>query len=224
MHRDSYSCFRICTCVAGTAAIYGVGALAGLVYACVGGKSRTEEATKTRLLLTKSAVYFDSYFYTCGCCCYSQKRKMVPLEKIQDVALEANCCADCCGYTPPGTTHFKLAIQTAGNSGGGEKSSAPEVVVVALADPDAFRAAVLSARRILLGRGNEEDHARLPTLVGDGKEQAVAIDSSMHGYAPAGSASGAATSDAPVLALLERMNGLLERVATNLESTGESKA
>ena len=102
------------------------------------------------------------------------------------------------------------------------------MVVIALENPDRLRQQILSARRVLLGRATEEDFAELPQLRGaTGSQKPTALDSSFTG-AGAGAAAtamaaapGLSGDNARVLGLLERMNGLLERVVEN--TTGESK-
>ena len=115
----------------------------------------------TRVYLTASAVVYQSYTHGCGCCAYSQARKTVPLEKIQDVSLQSGCCADCCGFNPKGTSTYAFAIETAGSATPG-----PEVVVIALSNPEELRNKVLAARRIHSGRGTAADHAALDMTTG----------------------------------------------------------
>ncbi len=108
----------------------------------------------------------------------------------------------------------------AGSSG--PKEAGAEIQVVALADPEGFRAAVLAARRILNGRGTDEDKRLLDysgPVFGEGKttEDSAAVLGAAAGAAMASGA--AAGGDAKVVALLTRIGDLLEKVVEN-GSTG----
>ena len=283
LHDNSYACYRVCACAGIGAAFYGIGALAALPYALCGGSFRKEEAQKTHMYLTRSAIVFDRYVYVCGCCCYKQVRictdwvTLSPLKALHFIWLDsvagaqdgapgesAGCCFICQLYVlhalvsavaipsasragvcrlrrllwlctprhkvlqagdpngacpvaaPAVCCTIRIRSTQAGSSG--PKQTGAEIQAVALADPEAFRSAVLAARRILNGRGTEADKELLQypeAVFGEGK---TAGDSAaVLGAAAAGSS--LAAGDAKVVALLERIGGLLEQVVEN-GSTG----
>ena len=94
--------------------------------------------------------------------------------------------------------------------------------VVALADPEGFRSAVLAARRMLNGRGTQQDKERLggdAPVFGQGKtahDTAATLGAAAAGAVAGGArGAGAVGGDARVVALLERIGDLLERVVEN---------
>ena len=134
---DAYGCYRVLACCAlCTATTFVGGIIAAPLYAALGSGARQKEVDGSRLYLTATAVVVDKRNFSCGCCFETTNRKTVPLEKIQDISLHTDACADCCGIVPSGTNTFRFAIETAGGSG---PDSGPEVDIVALADPEGFR-------------------------------------------------------------------------------------
>jgi membrane protein YdbS with pleckstrin-like domain len=66
-------------------------------------------------------------------CLFTKEDKLIPLDRIQDANIEANCCARCCGISV-------LNIQTANGS------PAPEAIIVAPRDANALRSMIMDRR------------------------------------------------------------------------------
>jgi len=101
--------------------------------------------------------------YGCGVCCKETTTKNIPLDKIQDVMVQADCCGDCCGCSGGDQKPYQLHIQTAGLSG----PAGAELSVYCLDDINGFRQAVLNAKRALNSVGPA------PAFAGAGKVEAL---------------------------------------------------
>lgn len=117
------------------------------LYLCFGATCRLEEAQSFRMWLTPHAIHFEQMTYTCGCCCKETVTKNIPLDKIQDVMVQADCCGDCCQCSGGNQRPYQLHIQTAGLSG----PAGAELSVYCLEDVSGFRQAVLNAKKALVG-------------------------------------------------------------------------
>ncbi len=110
------------------------------------GSHRREEAATFSLWVTPTAIHFSQMQYACGFCCAETVTKNIPLDKIQDVELRANCCGDCCGCSEGKMRPYELHVQTAGAAGPDNRA---ELSVYCLEDVNEFRDAVLKAKREL---------------------------------------------------------------------------
>jgi len=200
---DKWGKFRACSCFIGTAASF-IFCPCGLAYLLCGGSCREEEQRSFELVLTPTALNYAQKTYGSGFCCQTTVKKSIPLDKIQDIALVADCCGDFCGYAAPGEPYI-LQVQTAGFSGPG----GAELVVFCLAQPQAFRTAVLAAKRAL----------------SDGRPPAAA-SGALTG-APkfaAGGGGGGGVSDAGVAAIVTVLERLEAAVNEGLRELRESRA
>lgn len=197
---DRWGKFRACSCFLGTAASF-IFCPCGLAYLVCGGSCRAEEQSSFELLLTPTALNFGQKTYASGFCCQTTVKKSIPLDKIQDIALVSDCCADGCGYAAAPGEPYILQVQTAGFSGPG----GAELTVFCLAQPQAFRAAVLAAKRALA----------------DGRPLAAAASSALTG-APKFAAG--AVPDAGVAAIVTVLERLEAAVNEGLRELRASRA
>ena len=138
---DRWVWFRFCTCSGAFAQLYPL--LAPIYYFC-GASSRQAEADSFELALTSTAIHFSQKLYACGCCCQTKKTMTIPLDKIQDVAIVADCCGDCCGFVRTPGAPYQLHVQTAGRG-----TPEAELSVFCVENIQEFRSAVLQAKRAL---------------------------------------------------------------------------
>ena len=82
-----------------------------------------------RQLVLKSGSYG-----CCGCCCWNEMTKSVPLEKITDLSIKQGCLQRCYNLK-------ELCVETASAS-----AAAPEMVLVGVIDPESVRKMVLRTR------------------------------------------------------------------------------
>jgi hypothetical protein len=122
--------------------------LCGVWYCLFGGSCREAELKSHDLVLTPTALHLKQSMFECGCCCRTTTKKTVPLEKITDVAIVADCCGDCCGWAEASGRPYQLHIQTAGNSGA---EGRPEMSIYCVIDPEGLRTRILDAKRQLTG-------------------------------------------------------------------------
>lgn len=148
LDREHWMCWRCCNCIAMDPVMWFTGLPIGAaLYGLFGRSCREAEADSFSLVLTTHGLHFTQKLYQCGFCCQQTTTKNVPLDKIQDVVLVADCCADTCGYAMTKGKPWQLQIQTAGMG-----VQVPEVVIVCIKDLEGFRAEVLAAkRRIITG-------------------------------------------------------------------------
>lgn len=242
MHLGAYSSYRTCVCLGSSVFIGGITILTGaraaqhpptaLGLVAVGlfimlivpvlywqgcRRSRDEEAVRTVAHLTKNHVYLIRYFYSLGCCCYRSTLRVIPLDRIQDVALSDNWLANLCAWSAPGTTHFKMEIQSAGSSGG----KAAELIVLCIEDPDGFRNRVLAARRSLMGKANPRDLLLMEEMEGGAQGGSVSYNGIPGGAAAAGAAKTSLSSPAVADALL-KVSKQLERLEAATQATPAS--
>lgn len=89
-----------------------------------GNGARAKEFASFDLAVTPTAIHHTQKLYSCGCCCQVTQKKTIPLDKVQDVALVADCCGDTCGYTAEKGKPYQGRIETAGS---GNPKAGPEV-------------------------------------------------------------------------------------------------
>lgn len=210
-----------CGCLASSQPLY---CLNGLIYCCVAGSCRASEFDSLDVFITggipgvsNGAIHAKAKMYGCGCCCQTTSTKTIPLEKIQDVQLIADCCGDTFGFASSKGRPWKVAIETAGNNRG-----IPELVLEALEDPEGFRAAVMAAKKGLAvpglglippsqhmaagaGKGDGEGVALVsPVAIAMGAAGGVGVSSRGFGMPP-GTAAGPGFASAEVLNALLRI-------------------
>lgn len=137
---DKWKCYRCLTCSCRCAgSIYG--ALAVPFYWLCGGTCRQKEFDSIELVLTNQNIHFRQMLYDCGCCCQKSEVKIIPLEKIQDVALVGDCCGDCCNIVDSPGDVYQIHVQTAAMGG-----MIPELSAFCLENPREFKQQVLAAK------------------------------------------------------------------------------
>jgi hypothetical protein len=158
--------YRMCTCMWAAAHI---SLLWAPIYALFGGSCRREERNSFKLVLTPTALHFQQMSYGCGICCEATVTKTIPLDKIQDVNLVADCCGDCCGCSEGPRVAYKMAVQTAGLSGVADA----ELSIACIEDMNNFRAAIFAAKRALGSGGGVAVPTMMiaPTIAGGDKYQ-----------------------------------------------------
>lgn len=77
-------------------------------------------------------------------CCLSKEDKLIPLDRIQDANIRADCCSRLCGVSI-------LTIQTAGGL------PSPELVIIAPRDVDGLRSMIMDRRDRLVENGVPSD-------------------------------------------------------------------
>lgn len=217
---DRWKCYRCvtCCCVASwLPASFGLPLIGGLAYLICGNGARSKEFASFDLAVTPTAIHHTQKLYACGCCCQVTQKKAIPLDKVQDVALVADCCGDTCGYTAEKGKPYKGQIETAGS---GNPKAGPELTVVCLEDLEGFRSAVLAAKRRLLAGGGGLPVAAPYTgadksvqLVASGPEALMARAAATVPSAVAsasGGAGGAGGDSAEIVAALHRIERTLQ--------------
>ena len=182
--------------------------------------ARRNERESFKLLLTATAIIYTQKTYDAGCCCQSTIVKTIPLEKIQDLNLVADCCGDCCGFAPSPGAPYKLLVQTAGGSA---PDGEPELVIMCVDDIKGLRKQVFAAKRALAAtaavggaaKPNATDSGATKAAGGEGGASRSAEGS---GHAVAHSAEAAR-----MLATLERIERLVENGVLELRATRTSK-
>ena len=112
-----------------------------LFYWMCGDSCRQAEADSFELVLTSQNLHFQQKIYQCGCCCQASGTKIIPLEKIQDIALVSDCCGDCCNLVDRPGDVYQLHVQTAGFGG-----FMPELSIFCIENPREFKRRVLEAK------------------------------------------------------------------------------
>lgn len=208
---DRWTWFRFCTCSGAFAQLYPI--LAPIYYVC-GARSRQEEAASFDLALTSTAIHFSQKLYACGCCCQTKKTMTIPLDKIQDVAIVADCCGDCCGFARTAGAPYQLHVQTAGRG-----TPEAELSVFCVENIEEFRSAVLQAKRAL--------PTATPGTVGlVGAEKVVANPVFSSSASASAAASGpAAANQEMVVRILERIEQAInDGVVAELRAAREARS
>ena len=198
---DKWGKYRACSCFLAVAPTF-ILCPCGLAYLLCGGSCREEEKRSFELVLTPTALNYVQKTYSSGFCCQTTVKKSIPLDKVQDIALVSDCSGDFCGFVAAPGEPYVLLVQTAGFGAAG----GAELVVFCLAQPQAFRAAVLAAKRAL----------------SDGRPP-VATSTALTG-APKFAAAAAGVSDAGVAAIVTVLERLEAAVNEGLRELRESRA
>jgi hypothetical protein len=112
-----------------------------LFYWACGDSCRESEADSFELVLTNQNLHFQQKLYECGCCCQTTGTKIIPLDRIQDIALVSDCCGDCCHIVDIPGEVYQFHVQTAGFGG-----MMPELSVFCIDNPREFKRRVLEAK------------------------------------------------------------------------------
>jgi hypothetical protein len=157
--------------------------------------------------------------YDAGCCCQSTVVKTIPLDKIQDLNLVADCCGDCCGFVTEKGSPYKLVVQTAGSSDDG-----PELTIVCIENIAKFRKKVFAAKKALASSAAVDggvSGAAKAAVSGEASGSAEKFAAGVHG-ADGGHVARSAEA-ARMLATLERIERLVENGVLELRATRTAK-
>lgn len=141
--------------------------LGALGYWAFGGSCRQQEFESFQLILTPTTLHHRAKLYGCAVCCQTTATQALPLDKVQDVVLTADCCGDLCGFSERAGSPYHLSVSTAG---GGVTLN-----VACIEDPEGFRSKVLAAKRAALLRGVSSGAGKDTALETVGGDSAAVI-------------------------------------------------
>eukprot|EP00775_Hariotina_reticulata_P012248 gene12248-12385_t len=128
---ESFKSMQCCTGVAAALATAGLSA----IFCPIGTFAPYTLFNNFGLKLDKDSVKVNTAINDC-CFHVANTQKTVPLDKIQDVELQENCCLTCFGLK-------QVNVQTAGTGG-----PVPEIAAVFLASPERAREAIQLAVKL----------------------------------------------------------------------------
>jgi hypothetical protein len=138
------------------------------LYALFAGSCRREEADSFELILTNQNIHFRQLLYSCGFCCQQSGTKIIPLEKIQDVAVVSDWIGDTCGVVDARGEVYQIHFQTAGMG-----IAMPELSVFCIENPREFKKKVLEAKNRVITDTNIAGQSKLLDVknIADGQNQ-----------------------------------------------------
>jgi hypothetical protein len=155
LKKDRWMKYRCITCALKCISTIYLAPLCVPLYCLAGGTCREEEADSFELILTNQNLHCKQLLYSCGLCCQQSGTKVIPLEKIQDIALVSDWIGDWCGVVDARGEVYQIHVQTAGMG-----VMMPELVVIAIDNPREFKRRVLQAKA---------DLAQATNIVGQSK-------------------------------------------------------
>ena len=162
--RDKWIKHRCVTCSLRCIATTYIAPICIPAYALFGGSCREEEADSFDLILTNQNLHCKQLLYQFGFCCQSSGTKVIPLEKIQDIALVSDWIGDNCGIVDSKGETYQLQVQTAAMG-----TMLPELCVYCIENPREFKRKVLEAKANLSspsGQGyQQQDVARILAML-----------------------------------------------------------
>lgn len=144
LRKDKWMKFRCATCSIRCAGTIWLAPICVPIYALFGGSCRKEEADSFELVLTNQNIHFRQRLYGCGICCQETASKVIPLDRIQDIAIISNWIGDSCGVVDTKGEPYMVQIQTAAMG-----TPFPELCVASIENPREFKRQVLEAKRKL---------------------------------------------------------------------------
>lgn len=158
LRKDKWMRYRCATCTMKCVSTVYFAPILVPIYALFGGPCRQEEADSFELVLTNQNIHFRQLLYNCGICCQQSGTKVIPLEKIQDIALVSDCLGDTCGVVDTKGEIYQLHVQTAAMGG-----MMPELCVYCIDNPREFKRKVMDAKNRLATGG------AMNSVIGQGK-------------------------------------------------------
>jgi hypothetical protein len=140
LQKDKWIKYRCVTCTLRCLATTYVAPILAPAYALLAGKCREEEADSFELILTNQNLHFKQMNYSCGFCCQETYTKIIPLHRIQDLALVSDWIGDKCGVVDKPGEIYQLHVQTAGMGIGVELS------IICIENPREFKKKVMEAK------------------------------------------------------------------------------
>jgi hypothetical protein len=165
LRKEKWMRYRCVTCSLRCLATVYIAPLCIPVYALFGGSCRREEAESFELILTNQNIHFRQLLYSCGLCCQQSGTKIIPLEKIQDVAVVSDWIGDTCGVVDARGEVYQIHFQTAGMG-----IAMPELSVFCIENPREFKKKVLEAKNRVITDTNIAGQSKLLN-VADGQNQ-----------------------------------------------------
>ncbi len=144
LRKDKWMRWRCATCSCRCVSTVYLAPISVPLYALFGGPCRESEADSFQLILTNQNLHFRQKLYKYGLCCQQTPTKVIPLNRIQDIALISDWIGDCCGVTDSSGEPYQIQVQTAGMG-----VPFPELCVVSIENPREFKKAVLEAKNKL---------------------------------------------------------------------------
>jgi hypothetical protein len=144
LRKDRWIKWRCVTCTCRFISTVYFAPIAVPIYALFGGGCREEEADSFELILTNQNIHFRQKLYGCGLCCQESGSKVIPLDRIQDIALISDWVGDKCGIVDSPGELYQVQVQTAAMG-----TMLPELCVVCIENPREFKKAVMEAKNKL---------------------------------------------------------------------------
>jgi hypothetical protein len=157
LNSNRWMCYRCTNCSVSCFSTL-IGTVLIPIYAICGIPCRQAEANSFELTLTNRNIHFTQKIYSWGMCCQTTQNKIIPLEKIQDIALVSDCCGDTCGFVDRPGDVYQLHFQTAGFG------PMPELSVFCIQNPKEFKRMVLEAKTRVVSQTNTHLTGQSKTL------------------------------------------------------------
>jgi hypothetical protein len=174
LKKDKWMKWRCVTCSLRCISTMYLAPICVPLYACFGAPYRQEEADSFELVLTNQNLHYRQMIYGCGFCCQQTQTKVIPLNRIQDIALVSDWMGDNCGIVDTKGEAYQVQVQTAAMG-----TFLPELFVVCIENPREFKRKVLEAKNSLavaeasagqakgaLAGTSPEDLARILAMLG----------------------------------------------------------
>ncbi len=157
LRKDRWMKYRCVTCSLRCIATVYLAPICVPLYGFFGGACRQEEADSFDLILTNQNIHYRQKLYGCGMCCQQTQTKVIPLQRIQDIALASDWVGDTCGIVDTQGEMYQLQIQTAAMG-----TMMPELCVVCIENPREFKLKVLEAKNRIDSMGVGAGQAKTP--------------------------------------------------------------
>jgi hypothetical protein len=144
LRKDRWMKWRCATCSLRCIATVYLAPICVPLYALCGNSCREQEADSFELILTDQNIHFRHKLYGCGFCCQTTETKVIPLDRIQDIALVSDWIGDQCGVVDTPGENYHIQVQTAAMG-----TMMPELCVACIENPREFKKAVLQAKNKL---------------------------------------------------------------------------
>ncbi len=141
LRKDRWMKYRCVTCSLRCISTIYLAPICVPLYAFLGGSCRQDEADSFELVLTNQNLHYRQKLYDCGFCCQKTQSKVIPLNRIQDIALVSDWMGDNCGVVDTPGEVYQIQVQTAAMG-----TMLPELFVVCIENPREFKRSVLEAK------------------------------------------------------------------------------
>jgi hypothetical protein len=145
LKKERWMKYRCVTCSLRCIATIYLAPICVPLYACLGDSCREDEANSFELVLTNQNLHYRQKLYGCGFCCQQTETKVIPLNRIQDIALVSDWVGDNCGIVDTPGEAYQIQVQTAAMG-----THLPELFVVCIENPREFKRKVMEAKNVLV--------------------------------------------------------------------------